>query len=70
MHSAPDAHANGARDWRADAKPPSNMLFICKLNPVTTEEDLDIIFSRCVCGGGGHPQRPSKEGWLEFTVLR
>lgn len=30
----------------ADAKPPSNMLFICKLNPVTTEEDLDIIFSR------------------------
>ncbi len=22
----------------ADAKPPSNMLFICKLNPVTTEE--------------------------------
>eukprot|EP00884_Botryococcus_braunii_P005430 jgi/Botrbrau1/14889/Bobra.0248s0008.1 len=30
----------------ADAKPPSNMLFICKLNPVTTEEDLEIIFSR------------------------
>ncbi|KAL6759755.1 cyclophilin-like domain-containing protein [Haematococcus lacustris] len=30
----------------ADAKPPSNVLFICKLNPVTTEEDLDIIFSR------------------------
>lgn len=30
----------------ADAKPPANMLFICKLNPVTTEEDLDIIFSR------------------------
>ncbi|CAL8460649.1 g179 [Coccomyxa elongata] len=30
----------------ADAKPPSNMLFVCKLNPVTTEEDLEIIFSR------------------------
>lgn len=30
----------------ADAKPPSNMLFICKLNPVTSEEDLEIIFSR------------------------
>jgi hypothetical protein len=29
-----------------DAKPPSNMLFICKLNPVTSEEDLEIIFSR------------------------
>lgn len=22
------------------------MLFICKLNPVTSEEDLEIIFSR------------------------
>ena len=30
----------------ADVKPPSNMLFICKLNQVTTEEDLEIIFSR------------------------
>lgn len=30
----------------ADAAPPPNMLFICKLNPVTTEEDLEIIFSR------------------------
>lgn len=33
----------------AEVKPPSNMLFVCKLNPVTTEEDLDIIFSRCIC---------------------
>ena len=30
----------------ADAAPPANMLFVCKLNPVTTEEDLEIIFSR------------------------
>ena len=30
----------------ADAKPPENVLFICKLNPVTTDEDLEIIFSR------------------------
>lgn len=30
----------------AESKPPSNMLFICKLNQVTTEEDLEIIFSR------------------------
>jgi peptidyl-prolyl cis-trans isomerase-like 4 len=30
----------------ADAAPPPNMLFICKLNQVTTEEDLEIIFSR------------------------
>mmetsp|Transcript_22580 Transcript_22580/g.62695 ORF Transcript_22580/g.62695 Transcript_22580/m.62695 type:complete len:509 (+) Transcript_22580:61-1587(+) len=30
----------------ADVKPPSSMLFVCKLNPVTTDEDLEIIFSR------------------------
>ena len=35
----------------ADAAPPANMLFVCKLNPVTTEEDLEIIFSRCGAGG-------------------
>lgn len=35
-----------------DAKPPPNMLFICKLNPVTSEEDLEIIFSRCGLGLG------------------
>eukprot|EP00208_Stichococcus_sp_RCC1054_P000912 CAMPEP_0206138928 /NCGR_PEP_ID=MMETSP1473-20131121/3988_1 /ASSEMBLY_ACC=CAM_ASM_001109 /TAXON_ID=1461547 /ORGANISM="Stichococcus sp, Strain RCC1054" /LENGTH=338 /DNA_ID=CAMNT_0053532493 /DNA_START=621 /DNA_END=1634 /DNA_ORIENTATION=- len=30
----------------ADSKPPTNMLFVCKLNQATTEEDLEIIFSR------------------------
>eukprot|EP01117_Protostelium_nocturnum_P018385 TRINITY_DN7677_c0_g1_i1.p1 TRINITY_DN7677_c0_g1~~TRINITY_DN7677_c0_g1_i1.p1 ORF type:complete len:448 (-),score=139.44 TRINITY_DN7677_c0_g1_i1:41-1384(-) len=30
----------------ADAKPPDNVLFVCKLHPVTTEEDLETIFSR------------------------
>ena len=30
----------------ADIAPPENVLFICKLNPVTREEDLEIIFSR------------------------
>ena len=30
----------------ADAKPPENVLFVCKLNPATTAEDLEIIFSR------------------------
>uniref|UniRef100_A0A0B6ZKF4 Peptidyl-prolyl cis-trans isomerase n=1 Tax=Arion vulgaris TaxID=1028688 RepID=A0A0B6ZKF4_9EUPU len=30
----------------ADVAPPENVLFICKLNPVTTSEDLEIIFSR------------------------
>lgn len=30
----------------ADAKPPENVLFVCKLNPITEEEDLRRIFSR------------------------
>ena len=30
----------------ADAKPPEESLFVCKLNPVTGDEDLEIIFSR------------------------
>lgn len=30
----------------ADVKPPENVLFVCKLNPVTTSEDLEVIFSR------------------------
>ncbi|KAK5853424.1 hypothetical protein PBY51_007208 [Eleginops maclovinus] len=30
----------------ADMAPPENVLFVCKLNPVTTDEDLEIIFSR------------------------
>ncbi|VDD82769.1 unnamed protein product [Mesocestoides corti] len=29
-----------------DAKPPENVLFVCRLNPVTRAEDLEIIFSR------------------------
>ena len=29
-----------------DAKPPEESLFVCRLNPVTTDEDLEIIFSR------------------------
>ncbi|XP_020295137.1 peptidyl-prolyl cis-trans isomerase sig-7 [Pseudomyrmex gracilis] len=30
----------------ADIAPPENVLFVCKLNPVTNDEDLEIIFSR------------------------
>jgi len=30
----------------ADEKPPENVLFVCKLNPITKAEDLKIIFSR------------------------
>lgn len=30
----------------ADIAPPENVLFVCKLNSVTTDDDLEIIFSR------------------------
>ena len=30
----------------ADIKPPVEVLFVCKLNPVTTDADLELIFSR------------------------
>ncbi|CAO3624799.1 unnamed protein product [Cunninghamella blakesleeana] len=30
----------------AEVKPPENILFVCKLNPVTRDEDLELIFSR------------------------
>ncbi|KAG8225062.1 hypothetical protein J437_LFUL000041 [Ladona fulva] len=30
----------------AEIAPPENVLFVCKLNPVTTDEDLKVIFGR------------------------
>lgn len=30
----------------AEMKPPENVLFVCKLNPITQDPDLDIIFGR------------------------
>ncbi|KAH8728431.1 cyclophilin-like domain-containing protein [Phaeosphaeriaceae sp. PMI808] len=30
----------------AEVAPPENILFVCKLNPVTQDEDLELIFSR------------------------
>lgn len=30
----------------ADAAPPENVLFVCKLNPVTSDDDLHVIFAR------------------------
>lgn len=30
----------------ADIAPPENVLFVCKLNPITNDDDLEIIFSR------------------------
>ena len=31
---------------RSDEKPPENVLFVCKLNPATESDDLELIFSR------------------------
>ncbi len=30
----------------ANVRPPENVLFVCKMNPVTRDEDLELIFSR------------------------
>jgi len=30
----------------AEVRPPENILFVCKLNPITRSEDLNLIFSR------------------------
>ncbi|KAM6503362.1 cyclophilin-like protein [Amanita muscaria] len=30
----------------ANVRPPENVLFVCKLNPVTRDEDMELIFSR------------------------
>ncbi|KAJ3149343.1 Peptidyl-prolyl cis-trans isomerase cyp6 [Geranomyces michiganensis] len=30
----------------AEIRPPENILFVCRLNPVTRDEDLELIFSR------------------------
>lgn len=30
----------------AEIAPPENVLFVCKLNPITNDDDLEIIFSR------------------------
>jgi len=30
----------------AEIKPPENVLFVCKLNPITRDEDLELLFSR------------------------
>ncbi|XP_033150128.1 peptidyl-prolyl cis-trans isomerase sig-7 [Drosophila busckii] len=46
----------------ADMAPPENVLFICKLNPVTTDDDLEIIFSRFGVVKGCEVIRDRKSG--------
>lgn len=60
----------------ADVKPPSNMLFICKLNPVTTEEDLELIFSQAgpppllVKRAGGFGLNPPHHVYMPVLTTR
>jgi hypothetical protein len=37
---------NGVADTRGDIKPPENVLFVCKLNPVTTGDGLATCFAQ------------------------
>ncbi|KAK7194084.1 RNA recognition motif (RRM, RBD, or RNP domain) [Novymonas esmeraldas] len=37
---------NGVADVSGDIKPPDNVLFVCKLNPVTTGEGLALCFTQ------------------------
>lgn len=53
----------------ADAKPPSNMLFVCKLNPVTSEEDLEIIFARCVRLSDGLIQKRMSDPGFQIRAV-
>jgi peptidyl-prolyl cis-trans isomerase-like 4 len=48
----------------ADMAPPENVLFVCKLNPVTTDDDLEIIFSRF-----GKVKRLVSDGLMVLSLL-
>ncbi len=56
----------------ADMKPPENVLFVCKLNPVTTSDDLKLIFSRfgkvldCEIIKDNKTGRSLQYGFIEF----
>lgn len=60
----------------ADAAPPEQVLFVCKLNPVTSEEDLGLIFGRFGEVRGAHVIRDARSGdslcygFIEFGDVR
>lgn len=57
----------------AEIKAPENVLFVCKLNPVTDDEDLELIFSRFDPNAKAEIIRDSETGaslqyaFVEFT---
>lgn len=58
----------------ADDKPPENVLFVCKLNSVTVDDDLELIFSRFDTGAKAEIIRDPDTGeslqyaFIEFTT--
>lgn len=48
----------------AEMAPPENVLFVCKLNPVTSDDDLEIIFSRF-----GKVKRLVSDGFMVLSPL-
>ena len=60
----------------ADMKLPENILFICKLNPCTTEDYLELIFSRfggiksCEVVRVGKLERVFPIGLLSLKLIR
>ena len=46
----------------ANVRPPENVLFVCKLNSVTRDEDLELIFSRFGTIMSCHILRDKKTG--------
>ena len=56
-------------------KPPENVLYICKLNPVTEETDLEITFSKFGGIKSCHVNRDWKTGmslqyaFIEFETI-
>ena len=50
----------------ADCAPPENVLFVCKLNPVTSDDDLEIIFSRF--GKVREALSYLRKFWLQFEL--
>lgn len=66
LHDIPDA----------DIKPPDTVLFVCKLNPVTQDGDLELIFSRFGAIKSCHIVRDWKTGdslqyaFIDFEAKR
>lgn len=66
---------NGVADTHGDIRPPENVLFVCKLNPVTTAEGLALCFAqfgRVVSADVIHDSKTKQSlcyGFVEFESV-